>query len=441
MAAPTRSLPGIVALTLAASLGCAPSAFDKLAQGARDAAAQESETGTGSDHDAASEDAASEEDRELDAASATGPLDGAGASQGDAEPESVDGGEPDASPCVSMTRPLPARPRVTELARLALPSVFGSRVLGPSQRVAAGGRAWILLSNQRASDLAQPASAPQNHPLLAYDGDQEPWTGDGPLGAAWMLDEQSTAAMAGPALLALRKDEPADSGLWPLSLIGRGAGETGTLAYVLQTRAMTATAVWLATMEQGSYLGMRSEAPLFTEPPFFVHAARRDGGFVYLYACSDPLGITTTNSCVVGRAPEAQISERAAYRVAVRAGSGAVTWSADLKAGTPMLENVYTQLSISYNDHLRTHLAVYGEANANHAVLRTASVPQGPWSAPVRVPLAPPLVGHNHQIREHASIVQRCESRIMVSYFSPTRLSENGKPSAGDVVLVAIDLE
>jgi hypothetical protein len=87
------------------------------------------------------------------------------------------------------------------------------------------------------------------------------------------------------------------------------------------------------------------------------------------------------------------------------------------------------QLSVTYNDHLRAYLAVYGEKFSNDVVLRTAPAPEGPWSPPVRVPLPGPPVGQNVHIREHPSIVQRCESRILVSYFAPTRLLESGFPA------------
>jgi hypothetical protein len=243
-------------------------------------------------------------------------------------------------------------------------------------------------------------------------------------------------------MLPLRSGESAgEVSLFPLSLISRPDGQPGALAFVLNVRLFLPASVSLATIDAGEYAAVRADTPLFTQPPFFVHAARRDGEYITLYACSEAPGPFDTNSCVAGRVHQDQVADPGAYQVRRQEPGGSWTWSSDLEQGTPVLENVFKQLSVTRNDHLGAYLAVYGERLSNDAVLRTARAPEGPWSAPVRVALPAPPVGQNSDIREHASIVQRCESRILLSYFAPTRLLENGYPADGEVVLAAIDLQ
>jgi hypothetical protein len=105
-----------------------------------------------------------------------------------------------------------------------------------------------------------------------------------------------------------------------------------------------------------------------------------------------------------------------------------------------MLENVFGDLSISYNSYLRRFVAVYGEPLANHVVLRTSPQPHGPWSAPVRVMLPTPAALNNTNIREQAPLAQSCERRLIISYFAPSAAS-GIFATAGDVVLAAIDLD
>jgi hypothetical protein len=248
---------------LSLSAACAPSAFDNLAMRGADAA----RIGHDPDDEAPEEAGVSLPEDEVDA-EPSGPMAAFDAGTGDATVIDAGAAGSDASACVSIARPLPTSPRVTELARLALPSVFGSRVLGPSQRIGAG-RAWILLSNLRAPNLPQLSDTPQNHPLIAYDGPQEPWTGHALLGVPWQLMEPSTDVMRGPTMLTLREGElPDEHSFLPLSLISRTDGGTGTLAYVLQTRLSSPTAVWLATTDRDSHISMRGATPLFTEAPF-----------------------------------------------------------------------------------------------------------------------------------------------------------------------------
>jgi hypothetical protein len=224
----------------------------------------------------------------------------------------------------------------------------------------------------------------------------------------------------------------------PGSLLRLTGQPRGHLFFV-QYDVFVASKVWLATLEDNAVQAERAAQPLFSRPPLFALAGRVDGGIVTVYACH-PAGDGMPMICLAGRVPESKIAQADAYEVWSLDERGNGVWSSNLQTGVPVLENVNGELSIGYNAYLRRFLAVYGEPSLNHVVLRTAPAPHGPWSEPVRVLLPTPSALYNLNIREHPSLAQNCERRLVISYFAPTN-QISIFPTTGDTVLSAIDLD
>lgn len=450
-------------LLLALTHGCAPSAFDRdvrdestdarsaLPQGpgeddldgsvaAHDArtsidmdGAADAETDVEGDADAGADaDIDGAADAAVDARAPT-PSEGGADGPGDAEADKP------METCPTVPHPLVVSRPALDLAHLAVPGVFTARVLGPSAWLGSG-RTWVMQANGLSAGA--PAGSPSNYPTLALDGPVEPWRRDSPLDAPLRLLEESTDVALGPAMFPLQAPtEPANVGLSPVSLIRRGDGAAGGVAYVLRNEGFTEPSqVWLAHVPDGATTAVPVLQPLFTEPPLFAHGAHRGIEYVKLFACSSSMGTPGMPSCVVGRVPLDSIENPAAYQVRSKNEAGDWIWSSDLKSGVPVLENVGSGLSVGWNAHLQSFLAVYSEPGNDAAVLRTAAMVEGPWSAPVYVPLPKPVELSNLFVRNHDSVAQDCGRRIIVSRYAPTARIET-LPTAGDVVFSAIELE
>lgn len=354
------------------------------------------------------------------------------------------GSEPGDECAPKLKRALRADLKAVQFARLERPRVFKNSVLGPSQRRGDGRMRWIVTASQLVDTLPDPTSAPDHYPLLAFSDLTGPWTQAEQLGQRFRLDELSSDSAPAASLIALQGDEtPFGDAFSPLSLISPADGVRGSNAFILQARNFESHAVWLADVDDETRLAKRREAPLFTRAPFFAHAARIDADKVTVYACDDPSDAYDVADCVAGQVPVDKLADASAYKVYTRDAAGMWSWSEDLSRGTPVLEDVFGQLSVTYNNYLGQYLAVYGNKFGSHAVLRTAERPEGPWSEPVRVALPSPSAGELlFFVREHAPLAQRCERRIILSYYAPTKLHPDNKLAIeGDALLAAIDLD
>jgi hypothetical protein len=407
---------------------CSPSAFDDLKQSAGADAAGQPDGALDEELDGGSVDADQELDAELLEPDAQEALDAVDGETGDAAA---------AEACRSAARPLSVSRPATVLASLAESAAFVGRALGPTIRFGETDHVWTFASALRASSASAPAATPANHPYLAFDGRTQPWKRD-LAGALWTLREPSSGSTLPPTLLPLRGGEAPSTRLVPRSFV-RMQGETRGTLFVVQYDSGAASKVWLATVDDGGVIAVRAEQPLFSAPRLFAYGARADGTDLNLYGCS-PASAGVPSRCVAARVPSAQIDQPSAYQVRALNADGQPFWSDDLDAGLPLLENVNDDLTITYNAYLSRFLAVYGEPGSSDAVLRTAPQPYGPWSEPVRVPLPAPPVLHNDHIHEHPSLAQDCERRLVISYFAPSA-AVGSVPTAGDAVLVAIDLD
>jgi hypothetical protein len=425
-----RKLAGWLFFTCA----CAPGKFDDLV---RDDSASDIDAAV--EHAGAHDATMPRDARMLDAAGEDARVDASSdASSGprDSAVPGTDAGTDAGTACeTSSTGILAVSKPLVELARMAKSAAFGMRSLGPIVRLGDTDHVWTFNTAARVSTLPQPAATPGNHPHIAFDGDVQPW--NRPVTRPWTLKRSTAEDALPPTMLPLSASENAIISLVPLSFT-RYAGEPRSELYVLQYDYLTPTKVWRATVEDNSEVAQRAAQPLFSAPPLFAIAARIDSDIVHVYACSSEGG---PSLCYAGRVPYAKRDDPSAYQVRARDLNNQWTWSADLQSGTPVLEDVLlTDLTVSYNSYLRRFVATYGHYQTNHVILRTSANPYGPWSEPVRVPLPAPGVLLNLSVREHPSLAQQCERRLVISYFAPSAENQ-GFPTAGDIVMAAIDLD
>jgi hypothetical protein len=114
--------------------------------------------------------------------------------------------------------------------------------------------------------------------------------------------------------------------------------------------------------------------------PHFAAAALHDetAGFVYLYgALQDPGGMQNAH---LARVRPSAIEDPGAYEY-LR--SPAPVWGKNPREAAPVFSGMPNELSVSFNAHLGSFLAVHSYLLSGDIVGRTAPDPWGPWSEPV----------------------------------------------------------
>ena len=219
--------------------------------------------------------------------------------------------------------------------------------------------------------------------------------------------------------------------LLPSSVVPMGNGDTAIIffgKYIARGDLnWTGVSTGIARLPAGATTAARDASSLFSDPePLYSHAAVSFEGDLYLYACN------TGGFCSVARAPVARVSEHDAWRAFSDSESGP-TWSADFGAATGVLDNVGGTVSVSYNAHLGSFVAVYGEPLGPRILLRTAPRPEGPWSAPVLVydAASSGIFG----AIEHPAFSKKCGQTLLVSY------SHLVRDFVGTVELVEVTLD
>ncbi len=116
------------------------------------------------------------------------------------------------------------------------------------------------------------------------------------------------------------------------------------------------------------------------DEPHFAAAAIHDEatGFVYLYGALQDAG--GSQCAYLARVQGSAIGDPGAYEYL---NSLAPAWGKNPLAGVPVFEGMPNELSVSYNAHLRSYLAVHSYLLSGDIVARAAPAPWGPWSDPV----------------------------------------------------------
>lgn len=111
--------------------------------------------------------------------------------------------------------------------------------------------------------------------------------------------------------------------------------------------------------------------------PQFASAILPSDGWLYFY------GVTghedSAQRAYLARVRPDEIEDRDRYTYL---SSPEPTWSDDIADAIPLFEGPPNELSISYNDHLGSYLAVHSYNTDGRQVGRTAPAPWGPWSEP-----------------------------------------------------------
>ena len=95
-------------------------------------------------------------------------------------------------------------------------------------------------------------------------------------------------------------------------------------------------------------------------------------------------------------------------------------WNTDLTAGAPVLHGAPGELSVSWNAHTGTYLAVHSAIFSDEIVFHTAPRPEGPWTD-----ARPLMVGAHHAGtndyagREHPELATDGGRGLVVTYAHP----------------------
>jgi hypothetical protein len=99
-------------------------------------------------------------------------------------------------------------------------------------------------------------------------------------------------------------------------------------------------------------------------------------GYTYVYGTAQREGVYR---CFVARVQPEKIDRPDAYEYLV---SPAGRWGRSMEDASPIFDRMPSELSISYNPHLRSYMAVHSLDLTGRIVGRTAPNPWGPWSEP-----------------------------------------------------------
>jgi hypothetical protein len=325
-----------------------------------------------------------------------------------------------------------ARPDALDLGALGKPAIVSGRDGGVAVRIA-GRMLWLF------SDTLMTGAAVDG---LTYRSSTAGWASTG-AGAGLVLEEPIDSKGAPFDLLPFSPDEwsynlaggPTERfALWPASALAQ-ADDTALIFYsYLKVHPGNLNyenlGVGVARLDPGKTVARRDPGLLFRLPDRqFALGAIVVDAFVHLYAC-DPIPQVLASECRVARAPRERVTERAAWTA--WDGSG---WNVELARAAPVLNGAPGDLSVSWNDHTGSYLAVYSRIFANEVLFRTAPRPEGPWSAPRHLFNALPATERaDYSAKEHPELASDGGRTVVVSYARPTG------PFSGDVRLASVSL-
>ena len=141
------------------------------------------------------------------------------------------------------------------------------------------------------------------------------------------------------------------------------------------------------------------------EPHFGVAFLRPhvDDGFIYVYGSVQRDG---NQYCHVARVPRAFIIDPSKYRYFDGKG-----WSDRVEDAVAVFDGMPSEVSVSWNAHLGSYLAVHSLSITGQIVARTSATPWGPWSEPTllwhakpQYAVPPPYIPLLYAGKEHPSL-------------------------------------
>jgi len=145
--------------------------------------------------------------------------------------------------------------------------------------------------------------------------------------------------------------------------------------------------------------------------PTFGSASLISNGLLYVYGCGNDLD-GLDKGCRLARVDPATVQDPATW--SFYAGSGG--WSSSVSSAVPVF-NGLDILSISWNNYLQRYVAVYSSLFSQNVVLRTARVPEGPWSDELLAFVAlSPVSGNTYDAQAHSEYDANGGQTIYVTY-------------------------
>lgn len=96
-------------------------------------------------------------------------------------------------------------------------------------------------------------------------------------------------------------------------------------------------------------------------------------------------------------------------------------WNTGLTQAATVLHGPPRDLSVSFNEYLGKLIAVYSGIFSNDVWMRSASHPEGPWSAATKLFTAPPpSSGNDYAGKEHPELAGTGDRSLVVSYARST---------------------
>jgi hypothetical protein len=160
--------------------------------------------------------------------------------------------------------------------------------------------------------------------------------------------------------------------------------------------------------------------------PVFGEAAFVDDGDLYSYSCEGDWD----KHCLLARVALADALDRSAWRY-----WDGDDWSSDVDDAHAIFD-AHTILSVYWNEHLASYVAIYSRPLDDDVYLRTAPAPEGPWSDDLRIVEGEPGTGDgtNYSGLGHPEL-QRDGGRFEYpTYFRATGLF------AGEIRMTEIEL-
>lgn len=230
--------------------------------------------------------------------------------------------------------------------------------------------------------------------------------------------------------------------LWPATVVSDPARNRALIFYQLVSAQPGSfnffavgysVAIWqnFTDLPQRPVINPAAEHPdlLFgqNDPPFGT-AAVTNGDTVYIYACNSS---TLSVPCIVGRVALEKILDLSAWTF--YAGGG--NWSSQMSDAVSVLSGGST-MNISWNDYLKSYVAVYSPPFSYNVMVRTAPNPEGPWSAAiVAFNAMTSTSGSVHDAQAHPEYNANGGQTMFVSY------SRSTGTFTGEVRLVALELK
>ncbi|HAT71969.1 MAG TPA: hypothetical protein DCS63_04060 [Elusimicrobia bacterium] len=147
------------------------------------------------------------------------------------------------------------------------------------------------------------------------------------------------------------------------------------------------------------------------EPAFGSALLKDEDGWLYVYG--RVMTAPGEYGAALARVRPEQVLSRDNYSY-YSADPSSTPWTADLTEASAVLERMPEDFSVSYNDFLKSYLAVYMDEESGLVLARQARYPWGPWAEPVRL-LACAREDYCYGAREQAAFSAQGGKKIYVT--------------------------